>query len=59
VILAVLAGEQVAGIAGIFLAIPIIALLTVIYKHVLEHSGSSGLFTGLLEPKENREVAES
>ena len=59
VILSVLAGEQVAGIPGVFLAIPIVALVTVIYKHVLEHSGSSGLFTGLLEPKENREVAES
>lgn len=59
VILSVLAGEQVAGIPGVFLAIPIVALLTVIYKHVLEHSGSTGLFTGLLEPKENREVAES
>ena len=59
VILSVLAGEQVAGIAGVFLAIPIVALVTVIYKHVLEHSGSTGLFTGLLEPKENREVAES
>ena len=56
VILSVLAGEQVAGIAGVFLAIPIVALVTVIYKHVLEHSGSSGLFTGLLEPKENKEV---
>jgi predicted PurR-regulated permease PerM len=59
VILSVLAGEQVAGIAGVFLSIPIVALVTVIYKHVLEHSGSSGLFTGLLEPKENKEVAQS
>lgn len=53
IILSVLAGEQVAGIPGVFLSIPIVALLTVIYKHVLEHMGSKGLFVGLLEPKEN------
>jgi predicted PurR-regulated permease PerM len=53
IILSVLAGEQIAGIPGIFLSIPIVALLTVIYKHVLEHLGSRGLFVGLLEPKEN------
>jgi predicted PurR-regulated permease PerM len=52
VVLSVLAGEQVAGIPGVFLSIPVVALLTVIYKHILEHSGSTGLFSGLLEPKE-------
>jgi predicted PurR-regulated permease PerM len=55
IILSVLAGEQVAGIPGVFIAIPLVALLTVLYKHVLEHSGSRGLFAGLLEPKENSE----
>jgi predicted PurR-regulated permease PerM len=59
IILSVLAGEQVAGIPGVFLSIPIVALLTVIYKHVLEHLGSRGLFVGLLEPKENKEATES
>lgn len=59
VILSVLAGEQVAGIAGVFIAIPLVALLTVLYKHVLEHTESRGLFTGLLEPKENKEIANS
>lgn len=57
VILSVLAGEQVAGIPGVFIAIPLVALLTVLYKHVLEHTDSRGLFTGLLEPKENKENA--
>lgn len=57
VILSVLAGEQIAGIAGVFIAIPIVALATVLYKHVLEHTDSRGLFTGLLEPKENKEIA--
>jgi predicted PurR-regulated permease PerM len=52
IILSVLAGEQIAGIPGVFLSIPIVALLTVLYKHILEHSGSTGLFSGWLEPKE-------
>jgi predicted PurR-regulated permease PerM len=55
IILSVLAGEQVAGIPGVFIAIPLVALLTVLYKHILEHSGSRGLFVGLLEPKDNSE----
>ncbi|MCA1590415.1 MAG: AI-2E family transporter, partial [Acidobacteria bacterium] len=59
VILSVLAGEQVAGIAGVFIAIPIVALATVLYKHILEHTESRGLFTGLLEPKENKDIAAS
>lgn len=51
IILSVLAGEQIAGIAGVFLSIPIVALLTVIYKHILEHTGSRGIFAGWFEPK--------
>lgn len=47
IILSVLAGEQVAGIPGVFLAIPIVALFTVVYKHVLEHRGGQRLFDGL------------
>jgi len=52
IILSVLAGEQIAGIPGVFLSIPIVAIATVLYKHILEHSGSKGLFAGWLEPKE-------
>src|SRR5438105_13248751 len=40
VILAILGGAELAGIAGIFLAIPVIAILTVTYCHWLEHRGS-------------------
>ena len=40
VILAILAGAEIAGVAGIFLAIPLIAILTVSYRHWLEHRGS-------------------
>lgn len=52
IILSVLAGEQIAGIPGVFLAIPLVAIATVLYKHVLEHSGSKGFFAGWLEAKE-------
>lgn len=40
VIFAILAGAEIAGVAGIFLAIPAIAILTVAYRHWLEHRGS-------------------
>lgn len=40
VILAILAGAEIAGVVGIFLAIPVIAILTVTYRHWLEHRGS-------------------
>lgn len=53
IILSVLAGEEIAGIAGVFISIPVVALITVLYKHILEHSGNSGILTGLLAPKEN------
>ena len=42
IILAVLAGEQVGGIPGVFLAIPLVAVCTVLYRHVLEHQGRRG-----------------
>lgn len=48
IILSVLAGEQIAGIPGVFLAIPVVALITVAYKHFLEHQGSRTLFEGLV-----------
>src|SRR5256885_866359 len=37
VILAILGGAELAGIAGIFLAIPVIAIATVTYRHWLGH----------------------
>lgn len=48
VIFAILAGEKLAGVAGIFLAIPVVAILTVSYRHWMEHRGSEG-FADLLE----------
>ena len=49
VILAILSGAEIAGVAGIFLAIPVVAILTVMYRHWMEHRGSEGL-ADLLEP---------
>ncbi len=43
VIIAILSGAELAGIAGIFLAIPVVAIVTVMYRHWLEHRGSEGL----------------
>ena len=40
VILAILSGAELAGVAGIFLAIPVMAIITVSYRHWLEHRGS-------------------
>jgi predicted PurR-regulated permease PerM len=53
VILAILAGHELAGVAGIFLAIPVIAVLTVTYRHWLEHRGSRGIVAELLRPAES------
>lgn len=53
IILSVLAGEQIAGIPGVFISIPVVALLTVLYRHILEQSGSKGLIAGILAPTEN------
>jgi predicted PurR-regulated permease PerM len=57
VIFAILAGEKLAGVAGIFLAIPVVAILTVSYRHWLEHRGSEGI-ADLLEPSSPAESAQ-
>ncbi len=49
VIVALLSGAELAGVAGLFLAIPVVAILTVSYRHWLEHRGSEGL-ADFLEP---------
>jgi predicted PurR-regulated permease PerM len=48
VIFAILCGAELAGVAGVLLAIPVVAILTVSYRHWLEHRGSEG-FADLLE----------
>lgn len=49
IILSVLAGEQVAGIPGVFLAIPLVALAVVIYRHIVEHKGGKGIVAEMIE----------
>jgi predicted PurR-regulated permease PerM len=56
VIFAILSGAELAGVAGIFLAIPVVAIITVSYRHWLEHRGSEGL-ADLLEPSPAAGVA--
>jgi len=58
VIMAILSGAELAGVAGIFLAIPVVAILTVSYRHWLEHRGSQGL-ADLLEPAPTTQVPET
>lgn len=52
VILAILTGNELAGVTGIFLSIPVIAIATVSYRHWLEHRGSEGLVAEILQPVE-------
>jgi len=62
VILAILCGAELAGIAGIFLAIPVIAIISVTYRHWMEHRGADeGLVATLLqgEPEGKRQKAKS
>lgn len=54
VIIAILSGHELAGVAGIFLAIPVVAIVTVSYRHWLEHRGSEG-FADLIDPTANDE----
>jgi predicted PurR-regulated permease PerM len=51
IILAVLCGAEMAGIAGIFLAIPVVAIISIGYRHWLEHRGKEGLVADLLKPE--------
>ena len=58
IILSVLAGEQIAGIPGVFLGIPVVALITVAYKHFLDHQGGKALFEGLVKEETTPKPAE-
>lgn len=52
IILAVLAGEQIGGIPGVFISIPIVAIGSVVYRHILEHRGSRSVMSlWIEEPK--------
>jgi predicted PurR-regulated permease PerM len=58
VILAILSGAELAGVAGIFLAIPVVAIVSVTYRHWMEHRGKDeGLVATLLQPAEEAVTA--
>ncbi len=59
IVLSVLAGEQIAGIPGVFLSIPIVAIFTVIYKHVREYRGNKGIVADLLTMESEKVVKET
>ena len=58
VILAILCGAELAGVAGIFLAIPVVAIISVSYRHWLEHRGIEDLGELFEETEEKVEDAE-
>lgn len=43
VIIAILAGHEIAGLVGVFLAIPFVGMMMVIYNHYLAHRGLENL----------------
>lgn len=49
IILAVIAGAEVGGILGVFLSIPVVAILAVLYKHILWITGRTTLMANFLE----------
>ena len=53
VILAILCGAELAGMAGVFLAIPAVAVLSVMHRHLLEYRGTGGLVSELLKPTQS------
>ena len=50
VILEIRGGAELAGIVGIFLAIPAVAMLSVMHRHLLEYRGTGALVSELLTP---------
>ena len=50
VILAILSGAELAGPADIFLAIPVVAVLSVVYRQWKEYGGGIGVAIGLMPP---------
>src|ERR1043166_3043383 len=56
VIFAILAGAEIAGVVGIFLAIPALAIITVAYRHWLEHRGSETIAEGIEEAVVESEI---
>lgn len=58
IILAILGGGELAGVTGIFLAIPIVAIATVTYRHLLAHRGSRGIVAELFDAGKTDQAVE-
>jgi predicted PurR-regulated permease PerM len=58
IILAILGGGELAGATGIFLAIPVVAVVTVMYRHLIEHRNSPGLVAELLDEGKTDQAVE-
>lgn len=52
IILAILGGTKLAGIAGVFLAIPVVALVTVAHRHWVKSRGGTGLVADILQEEQ-------
>ena len=52
VILAILSGAELGGVAGIFLAIPVVAVVSVSYRHACSIGAPAGLVADWLKPAE-------
>jgi predicted PurR-regulated permease PerM len=50
IILAVLAGAELAGVIGVFLSVPVLAVLSAAYRQYLASTGGRGLVAELLQP---------
>ncbi len=57
IILAILGGTELAGITGVFLAIPVVALVTVAYRHYVKSRGGTGLVADILQEEDLLVVA--
>jgi predicted PurR-regulated permease PerM/ActR/RegA family two-component response regulator len=55
IILTLVCGSHLAGVAGMFLAIPAAALLMVAYRHLLLQLGRDNLLAAIVEPKPKAE----
>ncbi len=57
IILSILCGAELGGVAGLFLAIPLTAVLSVAYRYVMLQLGSEGLVQTILHVEEPPDVA--
>jgi CheY-like chemotaxis protein len=56
-VLALICGSQLGGVAGLFLAIPLVAISTVLYRHLRLQHQADGLISALFGPSEHLTVA--